>query len=279
MDQPATRAILLGSGTPHADPDRCGPAVAIVAGGELYLFDCGPGIVRRAAAACRAGATELEAVRLQRLFLTHLHSDHTAGLPDLLLTPWVLGRRAPLEVWGPPGTAAMLSHIQEAYRADIRLRLEGREPANETGWQARPHEIATGRVYEDAQVAIDAFPVRHGPAPAFGYRIAGRERSIVISGDTAPTDEIVSQSLGCDLLFHEVYSRAGFARQPADWQAYHREMHTASDELADLASRACPGLLVLYHQLFWGESEEGLIAELRGGYGARIASGRDLDVY
>lgn len=277
--QPATRVVLLGSGTPHADPDRSGPALAIVTGGEAYLFDSGPGIVRRAAAAHRAGIGALEVVRLRRLFLTHLHSDHTAGLPDLLLTPWILGRSAPLEICGPQGTALLAERLQEAYEADIRLRLDGPEPANETGWQARARDVAPGLAYEDERVSIEAFPVQHGARPALGYRISAPDRTIVVSGDTAPTSEIVSQSLGCDVLVHEVYSIAGLARQAPEWQAYHSQMHTSSHELAALAARSCPGLLLLYHQLFWDEAEQALLAEIREHYSGRVVSGRDLGVY
>ncbi|MGH9258410.1 MAG: MBL fold metallo-hydrolase, partial [Acidimicrobiales bacterium] len=98
-----TRAVLLGSGTPNADPDRSGPAVAIVVNGTAYLVDAGPGVVRRASAAERRGTPELAVKNLRIVFVTHLHSDHTAGLPDLIFTPWVLGRSPPLEVYGPAG--------------------------------------------------------------------------------------------------------------------------------------------------------------------------------
>jgi len=100
---PGTRVILLGTGTPNADPRRSGPAVAVVAGQTPYLFDCGPGVVRRAEAAYEKGQRALAMENLSRVFITHLHSDHTVGLPDLMLTPWVLGRRSPLQVYGPPG--------------------------------------------------------------------------------------------------------------------------------------------------------------------------------
>src|SRR5512142_2751869 len=106
---------MLGTGTPNPDPERSGPALAVVSGGRAYLVDAGPGVVRRAAAAERRGITELRQQNLDIVFLTHLHSDHTLGLPDLLLSPWVLDRSAPLEVYGPPGTVAMVGHIEEAW--------------------------------------------------------------------------------------------------------------------------------------------------------------------
>ena len=108
--------VLLGTGTPNADPARSGPSVAIVANGCPYLVDFGPGVVRRAAAACQAGIQGLAVERLNRAFLTHLHSDHTAGYPDLILTPWVLKRDEPLHAYGPAGLGEMTDHILAAYR-------------------------------------------------------------------------------------------------------------------------------------------------------------------
>ena len=119
------RLILLGTGTPNAEPERSGPALAVAAGDASYLVDCGPGIVRRALAARAAGEAALAPEKLRRVFLTHLHSDHTSGLPDLLLTPWVLGRTAPLDIYGPPGTGAMATHVASAYAADIAERRNG----------------------------------------------------------------------------------------------------------------------------------------------------------
>ena len=115
-----TRIVMLGTGTPNADPERSGPAVAIVRSGTAYLVDAGPGIVRRAATAARRHRMHaLEASQLRIVFLTHLHSDHTLGLPDLILSPWTLERHEPLVVYGPPGTKAMVDHILAAYSADI----------------------------------------------------------------------------------------------------------------------------------------------------------------
>ena len=133
-----THLVLLGTGTPNADPDRSGPAVAVVVNGTAYLVDAGPGVVRRAAAAARRGISALAAPRLDRVFLTHLHSDHTVGLPDLLLTPWVLERERPLEVFGPRGTAEMTRHLVAAYDADIRRRIDGLQPQNPTTGSRAP---------------------------------------------------------------------------------------------------------------------------------------------
>ena len=275
-----TRIVLLGTGTPNADPERFGPAVAIVVNGAAYLVDAGPGVVRRAAAAERAGVLALAPRNLKTVFVTHLHSDHTLGLPDLMLSPWTLERTSALEVYGPQGIGDMTSHLLRAYAKDIELRLNGGEPSNKTGYRVNAHEIDAGVVYQDSNVKVTAFRVPHGEWPeALGYRFDTRDRVIVVSGDTGPTDEIARQCEQCDVLVHEVYSTAGFRKRPAEWQRYHSRYHTSSAELAGIARRARPGLLVLYHQLFWGTSEADLVTEITAGYDGRVVSGKDLDVF
>lgn len=277
-----TQLVMLGTGTPNADPDRSGPALAVVRGGRSYLIDAGPGIVRRASAAAQLhGDTALLPRNLRTLFLTHLHSDHTVGLPDVILSAWVLERDVPLEVYGPPGTQAMVDHLLAAYAADIRNRIDGLEPANETGYRVVVHEIAPGRVYADANVTVTAFAVPHGDwEVAFGYRFDAPDRSIVISGDTRASEAVVAACAGCDLLVHEVYSAERFRTRPPAWQAYHARAHTSTTELAALATRAAPKALVLYHQLYWGTDDDGLLGELRrAGYTRPVVSARDLGRY
>lgn len=277
-----TKLVILGTGTPNADPERSGPALAVVRGAQSYLIDAGPGIVRRAsAAAAHHGLAALEAPQLRTLFLTHLHSDHTTGLPDVMLSAWTLERDVPLVVYGPPGTKAMVEHLQAAYSADIRNRLEGLEPANENGWRVTVHEIAPGLVLDDGNVRVTAFAVPHGDwDTAFGYRFDAADRSIVISGDTRASDAVVRACDGCDLLVHEVYSAERFRTRPPAWQRYHANAHTSTDELAQLATRARPAQLVLYHQLYWGTDDIGLLAELRrAGYVGNARSARDLEIY
>jgi ribonuclease BN (tRNA processing enzyme) len=272
--------VLLGTGTPNADPDRSGPAVAIMVHGTPYLVDCGPGVVRRAAAAYRAGVAGLKVTNLKRLFITHLHSDHTVGYPDAILTPWVLGRAEPLAVYGPAGLRAMTDHILEAYKEDIHIRLDGFEQAQPEGWKVNVHEIEPGIIYTDDHVTIRAFPVRHGSWDhAFGFRFETADRTVVISGDTAPTQTLIDNAKGCDVLIHEVYSQAGFAHRSPKWQRYHSSFHTSSRELARIAQEVQPGLLVLYHQLLWGTTEDELLDEIRETYDGKVVSGRDLDVF
>jgi ribonuclease BN (tRNA processing enzyme) len=279
--QPRTRVVLLGTGTPNADPDRFGPAVAVIVGDASYLFDAGVGVVRRAAAVERSGIAALAAPNLRRVFITHLHSDHTLGLADLIFSPWVLERDRPLAVYGPRGLRAMVNHLQAAYAEDVQVRSKGGEPAHRHDPRGtRVQEIAPGVVYRDDRAVITAFPVEHGAwAQAFGYRIETADRTIVISGDTGPKSRIDEQCRRCDVLVHEVYSEAGFAKRPPEWQAYHSRYHTSSRELAGIARRARPGLLVLYHQLIWSSTEEALLAEIQAGYDGPVVSAKDMDVY
>ncbi len=268
-----TKIILLGTGTPNAEPDRSGPSVALMVDQTPYVFDFGPGVIRRAAAA------GISLCRLNRAFLTHLHSDHTAGYPDLILTPWTLGRVDPLEVYGPPGIQEMTEHILEAYEEDIKERLNGLEPANNTGYHVHAYEIKAGTIYEDSTLNVEAFPVDHGTFHAYAFKITAPDRVIVISGDTAPTERMVEECLYCDVLIHEVYSLKGFQNRPPDWQNYHQGVHTSSHELAALAQKATPGLVILYHQLFWGVSDNELLKEIKEIYSGKVVSGKDLEVY
>jgi ribonuclease Z len=129
-------------------------------------------------------------------------------------------------------------------------------------------------------VRVIAFAVPHaGWDHAYGYRIETADRTIVVSGDTGPGMAVADACRGCDVLVHEVYSTAGFARLPEAWQRYHADAHTSSAELAEVARRARPGLLVLTHQLFWGTSEEDLLAEVTALYDGPTVSADDLDVY
>ncbi|HXE30362.1 MAG TPA: MBL fold metallo-hydrolase [Terriglobales bacterium] len=273
-----TRVVLLGTGSPNPDPDRSGPAAAVVVNGTAYLVDAGPGIVRRAAAAERAGQPALAPTKLTRVFLTHLHSDHTLGYPDLIFSPWVVGRSQPLQAYGPRGLQAMTTAILSAWSEDIAMRTEGLEHANKTGYQVRVREIAPGAIYRDANVTVTAFAVHHGSWPqAFGYAFQTRDRRIVFSGDTAPVAAVAQACHGCDLLFHEVYNPEG--KFPPAWRTYLRSFHTSSSELGAIAAAAHPKLLVLYHQLFEGEPPEELLQQVRQHYAGAVVSGRDLDVY
>ncbi|MCF6312159.1 MAG: MBL fold metallo-hydrolase [Verrucomicrobiales bacterium] len=273
-----SQIVLLGTGNPGPDPDKCGPSLAIVVNDVPYIVDFGPGVVRRAAAAVKLGVTGLAPNRLTRAFLTHLHSDHTTGYPDLIFTPWVCGRDEPLQVYGPKGLAHMTDHILAAYEADIDQRLNGLEPANDQGYQVDVKEIKPGLCYEDENVEVHAFAVSHGSWPCYGYKFICPDRTIVISGDTCLNKNVAKHAKGCDVLIHEVCSGMGLMHRSPEWQQYHSNYHTLGFELGELASKAKPGLLVLVHQLLQGVSEADLLREVRSSYSGAVVSGKDLDI-
>ncbi|HZQ21222.1 MAG TPA: MBL fold metallo-hydrolase [Terriglobales bacterium] len=279
--QGRTKVVMLGTGTPLPDPDRSGPAVAVVVNGSAYLVDCGVNVVRRAAAGKNAGIEGLEPKDLKIVFITHLHSDHTLGYPDLIFTPWVMERTEPLSAYGPRGLRKMTQHIQRAWDKDIYVRTHGLEKANKTGYRVVVHEIAAGMVYRDANVTVTAFAVKHGSwDQAFGYRFDTTDRRIVISGDTAPTDEVVKACAGCDVLLHEVYDpNREKIRDSEQKQEYFHAFHTSPQELGEIAARAHPKLLVLYHQVMGERPEPELIEQMKRSYSGKFVSARDLDVY
>lgn len=268
-----SKIILLGTGTPNPDIDRSGPSVAITVGDCVYIIDFGSGVVRRAA---EAG---IRAIKLTRAFLTHLHSDHTIGYPDLIFTPGVAGRTDPLEVYGPKGITHMTKHIMSAYQADVNERVLGLEPAERASYIVNTHEIIEGCIYQDAYVQVDAFRVNHGSLESYGYKFETPDRIVVISGDTSHSKNLIDVARGCDVLIHEVYSAVGLENQPEEWQKYHSSVHTSSVELVDIANKVKPGLLVMYHQLLWGRTVEELISEVSERYSGDVVSGFDLDVY
>jgi ribonuclease BN (tRNA processing enzyme) len=189
-------------------------------------------------------------------------------------------RRGPIWVYGPPGTRAMVGNILKAYREDIDLRIHGLERGDSSAYRVIAHEIAPGVVYRDSNVVVTAFRVPHGSwRAAFGYRFDATGRSIVISGDTGPTEAIVDACHGCDVLVHEVYSKKGFDRLDSASRRYHSTFHTSAIELGDLAARAQPKLLVLSHILFFGETADEILAEVRSRFNGTVVVGADLGVY
>jgi ribonuclease BN (tRNA processing enzyme) len=285
-----THVVLLGTGDPAADPDRSGPATAVVVNDMPYVVDFGAGVVRRAkAAVIDRGIKALEPTNLRIAFVTHLHSDHTVGYADFILTPWVLGRRVPLEVYGPSGISAMTEHLLEAYRVDFETRTNsdtGSGGQVASGHGVNAHEIHAGVVYKDANVTVTAFRTKHA-MESYGYRFDTPDRSIVISGDTNPTQATIDACHGCDILIHEVQSAAALAKRPPAFQRFASKYHTTTEQLADLASQAKPRLLILYHDAIAlrpavnpeASSTEELLSELSTRYPGHVVVGHDLDVY
>lgn len=288
--QDRTKVVMLGTGTPNPVPERSGPCVAIIVDENSYLVDFGTGVVRQAERANQMGISALEAKNLKTAFLTHLHSDHTIGLADLIYTPWVLERESPLRIFGPKGIKKMTDHLLAAYEDDINARMFGLEQANKTGIQVIAKEIQEGIIYQDDLVKVEAFLVDHPPFEAYGFKFVTPDKVVVISGDTCKNTNLINHAMGCDILVHEVISSTGVQLRDPKWKKYHLRVHTTSKDLADIASVVNPGKLVFYHQLFMvapdengrmvteEEREAEMIAEVKSKYDGIVISANDLDI-
>jgi ribonuclease Z len=219
----------------------------------------------------------------EALFITHLHSDHTLGYADLILTSWVMRRASPFPVYGPRGLRRMTRHLLAAYSEDIQIRTEGLEHEVPGGYRVRVQEIRAGLIYQREGVRVTAIRVAHGNwKHAFAYRIDTPDRSIVISGDTRPSDALIKASTGVDVLVHEVYSGSHLAPEDRpggkDWPQYNREFHTSDVELGAIAARIRPKLLIMTHIIRMGATDEELMAGVRkGGFTGRVVVGKDLE--
>lgn len=275
--QDTAAVVLVGTGFPRPDPAASGPAAAVVVGSRVFLFDAGAGI-QRALSAARLPINGVTA-----LFVTHLHSDHTLGFPDLILDSWMMGRRTPLAAYGPPGLRDMTAHILAAWAEDLRVRVTGLERETPITPQVRVHEIRPGIVYDSGGVKVTAVAVPHGGLRhAFAYRIDAGGRSVVISGDTRPSPALERLSTGVDVLVHEVYASETLRPEPRPggdvWPLYMRDAHTSDVELGAIAARARPRLLVLTHIIRMGAADSTLLAGVRrGGFGGRVVIGHDGD--
>ena len=277
-----TKLLILGSGTPNPDPERSGSAYAIVTNGKSYLVDFGPGVIRRASAFSPSWGGEFESMEIQNLnyaFLTHLHSDHSAGLADLILSPWVLERKEPLNLFGPRGLKRMADKITDAYQIDIDYRINGSQPSNLEGYKTKVTEITEGIIYEDKYISVEAFENNHGDFKnSFGFVFTTIDKKIVISGDTAYSQKVIEKSKEADILVHEVYSEKGFKEKTKDWQIYHKAHHTSAPDVGKIASVSKPKKLVLSHILFWGNSKESIVEEVRSNFDGEVIIAEDLMV-
>ena len=275
-----TKLIVLGSGTPNPDPERKGSAYAVIVNDQAYLVDFGPGVVRSAAALSPEWGGNIKALSVKNLeyaFLTHIHSDHSAGLADLLLTPWIMGRDKEIKLFGPSGLDKMANSILMAYEEDINYRIYGTQPSNKKGYKYKFKSIDEGLIYEDENVKVEAFKVPHGSFDdAFGFKFTTEDKVIVFSGDTGPSKTIEKLAYKVDILVHEVYSQAGFLEKTKDWQKYHQGHHTSTLEVGEIASKAKPQLLLLSHILFWGSTPDEILQETRQTFNGNIKIAEDL---
>jgi ribonuclease Z len=265
------RVTLLGTGSPVLSLTRFGPSILVEAGDQTLVFDAGRG------AAQRLDQLGVAFGRINALFLTHLHSDHVVGLPDLWLSGWILDRRTvPWELIGPSGTAAMAEHLARAFAFDLDIRIrEGRQ--DPAGARLAARDVRPGVVYERGGVKVTAFLVDHGMvAPAFGYRVDYDGRTVVLSGDTRRLAALIDVARGADLLVHEVVLAPVDVGPSAP---YYRAFahHTTPEQAADVFARARPRLAVYSHiVIFGGVDESDILARTRRGYGGPVLLGQDL---
>jgi len=256
--------------------NRFGPSTLVEAGEQKFLFDAGRGALQR--------LTEL-AVRwqdVQGVFLTHLHSDHVVGFPDLWLTGWLIvpGRTVPLQVWGPRGTTAMMSHLKQAYEYDVRIRIQN-DGASPEGVALLVKDISEGVVYEKGGVKVTAFEVDHAPVqPAFGYRIDYAGHSVVLSGDTRVSENLVRHAQGVDVLVHEVFAPATLQRAgvPPGRAKNIVDYHTTPEQAGEVFTRVKPKLAVYSHICMPTATEQDLLPATRKTYSGPLQLGEDLMV-
>ena len=265
------RVTLLGTGAPPMSMTRFGPSTLIEAGGQVLVFDVGRGAAQRLAQLGVAFA------HVDAVFLTHLHSDHLVGLPDLWLSGWVLDRRTvPWPLFGPPGTVAMAQHLTEAFAFDIGVRIgNGRQDSE--GGRLDAHDVQPGVVYERGGVRVTAFLVDHGAiAPAYGYRVEYGGRTVVLSGDTRFSPALIAAARGADLLVHEVVVAP---RDAGPTAAYYQAFaqHTTPEQAAEVFGRVRPRLAVFSHiVVFGGRAESEILARTGQSYGGPLLLGEDL---
>lgn len=270
------KVTLLGTGTPVPAMNRFGPSILVEAAGQKFLFDAGRGALQR----LRQARVRWQDV--DGLFLTHLHSDHVVGFPDLWLTGWLVspGRDRPIRVWGPRGTKAMMSHLEQAYEFDIRLRLYDDRAAPD-GVVILAEEFSEGVVFDTGGLRITAIEVDHSPVrPAFGFRVDYGGRSVVLSGDTRVSPNLIRHAQGVDLLVHEVaspdsFQRAGVRPERAKSVLEH---HVTPEQAGEVFAKTHPRLAVYSHIVQPDAAEQDLIPPTRKSYSGPVEVGEDLMV-
>ncbi len=264
------RVVLLGTaGGPQARFDQFGISTLVEAGDDRLLFDCGRG------ATLRLAQLGVPMASVDRLFLTHLHSDHIVQVPDLLVAGWASGRVRPLEAWGPAGTRDMMQAFLRAFQFDIRLRRDVDEKIPGDGINVIDHEVTEGTVFERGGLRVTAFLVDHGPvAPVFGYRVDFNGRSVVLSGDTRPSDNLVRHAAGTDVLIHSVIDVAPLRAMGAPEAAIKAivDHHSTPEQAADVFSRVKPKLAVYSH----ANASPAILEQTKKGYGGRLQGPEDL---
>lgn len=264
------RVTLLGTGSPRPDVSRSGPAVLVEAGGKYLLFDAGRGVVDR------LNQLDIPASEIHQVFLTHLHSDHISALDDLWMTGWIYQRQQPLAVYGPDGTESFTQQLQQAYAYDAELRHQyaglDKNAAILTAYDIKP-----GVIYAENGVKVTAFLVDHKPVdPAYGYRIDFGERSVVISGDTTYSDNLIAHAQDVDLLIHEIFAAKEKILEKNPRLQKIERYHTNPTQLSRVLDEITPRMTILTHVILIGIEESSVITQLKDGYTGEIRMGEDL---
>jgi ribonuclease Z len=265
------KVTLLGTGAPPPLMERFGPSILVHAGSENLLFDAGRGCLQR------LNQINVSYDKINALFLTHLHSDHIVGLPDLWLTGWLISeRKTPLNVYGPAGTEEMIVHLRKAFAFDIKVRIENDKQLEE-GSKLLVKEIQQGTIYEKNGVKVIAFKVDHySNIPAFGYRIEYNGHSIVLSGDTRYSENLITFAKNTDLLVHEVVVAPDTLTKSN--RRYNIVMqHTTSEQAAEVFNKVKPKLAVYSHiAKLYGQTEKDILKRTKANYSGPIIIGEDL---
>lgn len=282
MAQAETRVIMLGTGTPVPNAERAGSGFAVIHNNEAYLFDVGHGTVQQAIKAWKTmNAPELNPPKIEHVFISHLHSDHIMDYSELAATYWWRRERR-LNAYGPKGLKEMTNGYYDMQKTDITLRTSGNQPVRDpTMYQVAVNEIVKdGVIFNNNNITVEAFSVDHGDIdPAYGYKITTPDKTIVFSGDSTYSENIIAKAKGVDILIHEVMSEEGWRALTPEWQAYHHSSHTLTSELAEIANKAKPKLLVLTHILHYGAPLETAYSEVKSRYDGQVVVANDLDEY
>ena len=280
---PPLRVTLLGTGNPRPVPERYGPSILVEAATTpptRIIVDAGRGATERLFSL--GGRELLSGVDL--VLLTHLHSDHVVGLPDLWLTGWLFGRSKPFAVKGPEGTAALMGHLEKAYEFDVKTRRDVDERIPGAGVAVDAHDVAVDVSFDVSGVKVTPFLVDHGPVkPAYGYRIDYAGKSIVFSGDTRYSENLIAHARGCDVLVHEVMApdverRVNAMRDPVVVQRII-DHHTTPEDAGRVFAAVKPRLAVYSHIGPSATTARDLEGPTRKTYAGPLLVGEDLTVF
>ncbi len=267
------QVVTLGTGSPIPDPHRAGPSTLVRAGGKDFLFDCGRGVLLRAAAAWSGPAA------FASVLLTHLHSDHTTDLNDVITMRWVASLEPnPLPVIGPPGTQGLVDRTLAMLSDDIGYRITHHDDLN---WEptCAVNEVTEGIAYDDGTVRIIAAPTDHAPVrPTIGYRVEAEGKAVVIAGDTVPCAGLDRLCAGADVYVQTVIRRSLVEGLPFARLQDILDYHSSIQDAAATAARAGVGTLVLTHLVPapTAGSEPEWEAEARAGFTGTVVVASDL---